>query len=30
MSLEVNDIRSGYGPIEILHGVSMRAEKSLV
>lgn len=30
MSLEVKDICSGYGPIEILHGVSVRAEKSKI
>lgn len=30
MSLEVRDIVSGYGKIEILHGVSMRAEKAKI
>src|SRR4030067_1102624 len=28
MSLEVHDLHSGYGPMKILHGVSMHAEKS--
>ena len=30
MSLEVHDLHSGYGPMKILHGVSMRAEKSKI
>ena len=30
MSLEIRDVVSGYGKIEIIHGVSMRAEKAKI